>query len=119
MLQDFVEHQMKPGELVLILSTGGGSGILQQFTADRRLLSQSINRSRPIYFSNALRVNYFTLENAGAHLSMTQRKVQAVRGCARNAPGTREVNARGDIDPLETSDVRETLEQVERCDQSH
>ncbi|HKS40198.1 MAG TPA: VWA domain-containing protein [Blastocatellia bacterium] len=54
MLQDFIDHQMKPGDLVLIISTGSGSGLLQQFTADRRLLSQAINRLRPFYLTEAL-----------------------------------------------------------------
>ncbi|HSF24543.1 MAG TPA: VWA domain-containing protein [Blastocatellia bacterium] len=52
MLSDFVENQMQPGDLVLILPTGGGSGVLQQFTSDRRLLHRAIARLRPFYFSN-------------------------------------------------------------------
>jgi VWFA-related protein len=38
MLSDFVDNKMQPGDLVLILPTGGGSGVLQQITSDRRLL---------------------------------------------------------------------------------
>jgi VWFA-related protein len=52
MLSDFVDNRMQPGDLVLILPTGGGSGVLQQFTSDRRLLHRAIERLRPFYFSN-------------------------------------------------------------------
>ncbi|HSB10824.1 MAG TPA: VWA domain-containing protein [Blastocatellia bacterium] len=46
MLGDFVDNQMQPGDLVLILPTGGGSGLLQQFTSDRTLLHRAIARLR-------------------------------------------------------------------------
>lgn len=37
-LHKFIEKQMEPGDLVAILRTGAGSGALQQFTADKRVL---------------------------------------------------------------------------------
>src|SRR6266498_3462999 len=37
LLADYVDNKLEPGDLVLILPTAGGSGLLQQFTADRRL----------------------------------------------------------------------------------
>lgn len=46
MLGNFVDNQMQPGDLVLILPTGGGSGLLQQFTSDRALLHRAIDRLR-------------------------------------------------------------------------
>jgi VWFA-related protein len=52
MLEDFVDSKMQPGDLVLILPTGGGSGVLQQFTSDRRILHRAIDRLRPLFFSN-------------------------------------------------------------------
>jgi VWFA-related protein len=51
MLTDFIDNHIMPGDLVLILSTGGGSGLLQQFTADERLLRRAVNRLRPVAFS--------------------------------------------------------------------
>ncbi|HSB11823.1 MAG TPA: VWA domain-containing protein [Blastocatellia bacterium] len=51
MLTDFLDHKMEPGDLVLILPTGGGSGLLQQFTANQRLLRRAVNRLRPFGFS--------------------------------------------------------------------
>jgi len=109
MLQDFVENQMKPGDLVLILSTGGGSGLLQQFTADRRLLSQAINRLRPLYFTNAL-TPYRTLERRNTSLSDSNLTFRRLPG-ALSMPDAG-VNAQGYIDPLETADVRETLDRL-------
>ncbi len=37
-LRKFIENQMQPGDLIAILRTGAGSGALQQFTADKRVL---------------------------------------------------------------------------------
>jgi VWFA-related protein len=42
MLTDFVDNQMQPGDLIAIVRTVGGKGLLQQFTGDRQLLRQSI-----------------------------------------------------------------------------
>lgn len=49
MLEDFIEAKMAPGDLVLILPTGGGSGLYQQFTADRRVLLGAVSRLRPAF----------------------------------------------------------------------
>jgi len=48
MLTDFIDHKMEPGDLVLILPTGGGSGLFQQFTSDQRALRRAVSRLRPI-----------------------------------------------------------------------
>lgn len=53
MLTDFIDHKMEPGDLVLIFPTGGGSGVLQQFTADQRVLRRAVSRLRPIVFTGA------------------------------------------------------------------
>ena len=42
-LKQFVDQQMQPGDLVAIVRTSGGSGALQQFTADRRQLYAAID----------------------------------------------------------------------------
>jgi VWFA-related protein len=47
MLEDFIEKKMEPGDLVLIIPTGGGSGLLQQFTSDQRMLMRAVARLRP------------------------------------------------------------------------
>jgi VWFA-related protein len=45
-LKKFVDEQMQPGDLVAIIRTGAGIGALQQFTADKRMLYQAIERVR-------------------------------------------------------------------------
>ena len=37
-LHKFIERQMQPGDLVAVCRTGAGSGALQQFSADKRVL---------------------------------------------------------------------------------
>jgi VWFA-related protein len=44
-LKDFVDTQMQPGDLVVILRTGGSGG-LQQFTTDKRILYAAIDNIR-------------------------------------------------------------------------
>ena len=45
-LRKFVDEQMQPGDLVAIIQTGAGSGALQQFTSNKRMLHAAINRVR-------------------------------------------------------------------------
>lgn len=50
-LKKFVDEQMQPGDLVAIVRTAGGVGILQQFTSDKRQLYAAIERVK--YFPTA------------------------------------------------------------------
>ncbi len=43
-LRDFVENKMEQGDLVAIVRTVGGKGLLQQFTADKQLLRRAISQ---------------------------------------------------------------------------
>jgi VWFA-related protein len=43
-LYRFVDEHVRPGDLVAVLRTSGGIGALQQFTTDRRLLREAIDR---------------------------------------------------------------------------
>jgi VWFA-related protein len=45
-IQKFVDEQMQPGDFVAILPASGGSGALQQFTNDKRLLNAAIRNLR-------------------------------------------------------------------------
>ena len=45
-LRTFVDQQMQPGDLVAICRTGAGSGALQQFSADKRVLLSVIDGLR-------------------------------------------------------------------------
>jgi VWFA-related protein len=45
-LLSFIEDQMEPGDLVSVLRTGGGTGSLQRFASDKRILRAAIDRVR-------------------------------------------------------------------------
>src|ERR1035438_652997 len=45
-LRKFIENQMQPGDLAAVLRTGSGSGALQQFTDDKRILLSVIDGLR-------------------------------------------------------------------------
>lgn len=45
-LRQFVDRDVRPGDLVAILRTGAGMGALQQFTTDRRVLHAAVERVR-------------------------------------------------------------------------
>jgi len=49
-LEDFIDKKMERGDLVLIIGTGGGSGLVQQFTSDQRVLRRAVDRLKPIVF---------------------------------------------------------------------
>ena len=53
-LKKFVDEQMQEGDLVAILRTAGGVGVLQQFTTDKRILYAAIEK-----------VKYFPMGNGG------------------------------------------------------
>jgi VWFA-related protein len=54
-LKKFVDQQMQPGDLVAIIRTSAGSGALQQFTTDKRLLHAAIDR-----------INWYPMGRSGA-----------------------------------------------------
>jgi VWFA-related protein len=47
LLTDFVDNQMREGDLVAIVRVVGGAGLLQQFTSDKRILRTAIERITP------------------------------------------------------------------------
>jgi VWFA-related protein len=47
MLTNFIDHQMREGDLVGIIRVVGGGGLLQQFTSDKRILRRAIDRITP------------------------------------------------------------------------
>src|SRR5262249_16394319 len=57
LLNDFVDNKMQPGDLVAIVRTVGGKGLLEQFTADREILRRAISqlgvRSIPPYMASS------------------------------------------------------------------
>jgi VWFA-related protein len=47
LLTNFVDNQMREGDLVAIVRVIGGGGLLQQFTTDKRILRRAIDRISP------------------------------------------------------------------------
>src|SRR6266487_554783 len=45
-LEKFIEEQTSPADLVAVIRTSGGPGVMQQFTSDRRQLLTTIKRMR-------------------------------------------------------------------------
>ncbi|MET0648207.1 MAG: VWA domain-containing protein [Pyrinomonadaceae bacterium] len=45
-IKKFVDEQMQPGDFVAIIPASGGSGALQQFTSDKRLLGAAVKNLR-------------------------------------------------------------------------
>jgi VWFA-related protein len=52
-IKKFVDEQMQPGDLVAIIKTGGGIGVLQQFTYDKRQLYAAIKQLRYSFLNRA------------------------------------------------------------------
>jgi VWFA-related protein len=46
-VEKFLAEQMQPGDLVAVLRATGGSGALQQFTSDKRMLEAAVREIRP------------------------------------------------------------------------
>lgn len=61
-LRKFVDEQMQPTDLVAIIRTAGGMGVLQQFTSDKRQLHAAINSIR---WSPSNRVGMTSVETMG------------------------------------------------------
>ena len=108
LLEDFVDQQMQPGDLVLILPTAGGSGLVQQFTSDRRLLKQAISRLHPVYFSRQITpYRLLGMRNPSLRLDKPN-PFDAPKG-ALSMPSGGIAGAPTDVDPLEQADVISTL----------
>ncbi|MGO4880262.1 MAG: VWA domain-containing protein [Bryobacteraceae bacterium] len=87
-LRKFVEQQMQPGDLVSVCRTAAGSGVLQQFTTDKRILLSVINGLH--YNLNGRQgINFF--EPYGKYSSLAQ-------GLSRGDPA-RPSGAPGSLDP--------------------
>jgi len=103
MLEDFIDNKMQSGDLVMILPTGGGSGVLQQFTSDRRILHRAIDRLRPFYFSSS------TTPYRSSRLGGTAGGPMGAGGRGSGALSMPGGNFGAMPDPLEYADVRASL----------
>lgn len=107
MLSDFVDNKMLPGDLVLILPTGGGSGVLQQFTSDQRLLHRAIDRLHPFFFSTDT-TTYRSFGRVGDVGTAGRMAGSRQTGYSMPQPMITSIGIRGD--PLEEADARTTLD---------
>ena len=105
LLEDFVDNKMQPGDLVLILPTGGGSGVLQQFTSDRRMLHRAIDRLKPFFFSNDTTPYRSFARLGGAPGGQMGPGGRGAAGVSMPRGG----NIGAMPDPLEEADARATL----------
>src|SRR5580704_6789163 len=128
MLTNFIDTKMEPGDVVLVLPTAGGSGILQQFTSDQALLRSAVDRLHPFIFTNdttphrdngtsTLGTN---INNGGSTVSQQTAgmgsSMGSGRGGGRGAGKSMPKTAQGpkttpmdSVDPVEEADVRNTL----------
>ena len=111
MLDEFVDHQLQPGDLVLILPTAGGSGLLQQFTADRRLLKQAIARLHPVYYTTQSTPRR-TLDARNPSMRQERPGFNRVPG-ALSMPDVGLGSYGRDYDPLEQADIHSTLKTLD------
>src|SRR5262249_3215017 len=107
MLQNFIDKQMEPGDLALILPTAGGSGLFQQFTSDQRLLRRAADRLRPFIFSNDT-TPFRSTANPFGQSSAASSPIGMGRG-GRTQPRIPQPRLGSNPDPLEEADVRATL----------
>jgi len=105
LLTDFIDRKMEPGDLVLILPTGGGSGLFQQFTADQRVLRRAVNRLRPIIFTNSSTAFRTLSSPTGGGFGGRTPAMGAGRAGGPSMRGLPAINS----DPLEEADARATL----------
>ena len=99
-LHDFIDKKMEPGDLVVIVATGGGSGVFQQFTSDQRVLRAAVDHLRPVNFNNDTTPYRSFDRMLGSSPQM---------GGMRGGPGGGARLPSINEDPVESADARATL----------
>jgi VWFA-related protein len=107
MIENFIDKQMEPGDLALILPTAGGSGLFQQFTSDQRLLRRAADRLRPFIFSNDT-TPHRSMGNPFGQSSSSAPPIGMGRGGRTAQPRLPSLPG-SNSDPVEEADVRATL----------
>jgi VWFA-related protein len=80
-LRQFVNQQMQPGDLVAIVQTSGGIGVLQQFTSDRQRLLAAIDRIS--FFRSRAWVSGYEREPEDDRVFSIQRNISLPTGLER------------------------------------
>ncbi|MBN2241804.1 MAG: VWA domain-containing protein [Acidobacteria bacterium] len=83
-VRKWVDEEMQPGDLVAVVTTGFGMGGLQQFTGDKKLLYEAIDRIR---FNILSRVGASSYEQEETALS-TQQEEERSRGMTMGTLGS-------------------------------
>ncbi len=122
-IKKFVDEQMQPGDFVAILPASGGSGALQQFTNDKRLLGAAVKNLRwqPQFGRNNIRPfeapnwnsspsdesegeRYFFAQRRERFSVGTLNALDAVVGALRDLPGRKSLVLLSDGIPLPPPD---------------
>jgi VWFA-related protein len=122
-IKKFVDEQMQPGDFVAILPASGGSGALQQFTNDKRLLNAAVknlrwqpqfghNRIRPFEapnwdsspFEESDAERYYFTQRRERFSVGTLNALDAVVGALRDLPGRKSLVLLSDGIPLPPPD---------------
>ncbi|HEX8183328.1 MAG TPA: VWA domain-containing protein, partial [Blastocatellia bacterium] len=107
MLREFIDTKMEPGDLVLVYPTGGGSGLLQQFTADQRLLRRAVNRLHQAYI--------FDSDGPARRAATSQAILADLPALPEARPGVPQAPGQGGLgagsigEGIEESDARATI----------
>lgn len=117
-IKKFVDEQMQPGDFVAILPASGGSGALQQFTNDKRLLGAAIKNLRwqpqfgrgirpfeapsfgPAAFDESEGERYFYAQRRERFSVGTLNSLDAVVGALRDLPGRKSLVLLSDGIPM-------------------
>ncbi len=128
-LGKFVDQQMQPGDLVAVVRSGGGSGALQQFTADKQVLHAEVDRIRwnpngrrgldaipavsrnPNTARTAPQASASSQSEAGSLFAGTLASLKSVVRWLRGMPGRKSVIVFSDgFSPLPSASSRSRLE---------
>src|SRR6185436_2782013 len=105
LLTDFIDNQMREGDLVAIVRVVGGTGLLQQFTSDKRILRTAIERITPQLtamsaFNNLpseemIRQNLANITGGVISTENSNRSVDSINAANNNLDGSNEGATRG------------------------
>jgi VWFA-related protein len=102
-LRKFIETQMQPGDLVAICRTASASGMLQQFTSDKRILLAAVDALRWDPRLNP-RIGYF--EPYGKYSNAAQELTRGnVAGASGATPAAAQNNTTA-LDPAEEAELK-------------
>jgi VWFA-related protein len=93
LLTDFVDNQMQEGDLVAIVRVVGGTGLLQQFTSDKRILRTAIERITPQLTAFSAFNNLTSAEVIRQNLANITSSVNSAENTARSVDSINAANA--------------------------